>query len=70
MADVAARDAVLLQGAGESIDHRYSMLDHWLSELIDTETRDLYRARIIALADQLERPGGVRRVAAALGEVA
>ncbi|CAN5904000.1 hypothetical protein BH23ACT2_BH23ACT2_28350 [soil metagenome] len=68
MADMAARDAVLLLGAGESIDHRYGMLAYWLGELIDMEARALLRRRIVALADQLDRPGGIRRVATALGE--
>ncbi len=68
MADLAARDAVLLRGIGDAIDHRYSTLQFWLGDLTDMAERDALRKRIVALADQLDRPGGVRRVAAAFGE--
>lgn len=59
--------AVLMPGAFAPWTGQLWRLPLYLAEVAEQHHRRLMRTRVVILADQLERPGGPARVAAALG---
>lgn len=66
----AATAAVLNRGGFEAANHRLDALDCRLAVLADEHDRHRLRVKLSALADTLDRPGGVERVAEVLEVVA
>ncbi len=61
---------VTLSGAFEAAGCLRGGLHHFLHILAEDQTRAVVMARLVALADAVDRPGGPERVAVALGVTA